>query len=81
MTTKEMTTRESISASLLYGAVVAFTAAAALTPLLLDNDTAKAASSQKTEAHCRDIISGKKQADMIEHAGCYSRNGFNLYMR
>jgi len=76
-----MTLRESVSASLMYGAVVAFTAAAAVTPLLLDNDTAKAASSQKTDAHCRDIISGKKQADVLEHTGCYSRNGFNLYMR
>ena len=76
-----MTTKESVSASLIYGAIVAFAAAAAVVPGLLDNDTAKAASSQKTDAHCRDILNGKKQADVLEHTGCYSRNGFNLHIR
>ncbi len=76
-----MTLKQTVSASLMYGAVVAFAVAAAAVPALLANENQTATMQKNLDETCRDIINGKKEADVLQHVGCYGRNGFNLHLR
>ena len=71
---------KTVSASLMYGAAVAFAVAAAAAPVLLNKES-NTALEKNLDTTCRDIMSGKREAAVLQHVGCYGRNGFNLYLR
>lgn len=75
-----MTLNKNVSASLMYGAAVTLALAAAAAPALINAGEASA-QKKNMDTTCRDIMNGKKEADVVEHVGCYGRNGFNLHIR
>ena len=75
-----MTLKQTVSASLMYGAAVAFAVAAAAVPALMNADN-RSALEKNLDTTCRDIMNGKKEADVLQHVGCYGRDGFHLHIR